>query len=47
VLNSGEQATKDMAGAMTGITKMLKGLTNIDPKNLAIGAVVIIVIMKI
>jgi hypothetical protein len=36
-----------MADAMTGITNMLKGLTNIDPKNLAIGAVVIIVIMKI
>jgi hypothetical protein len=47
VLDSGEQATKDMADAMTGITNMLKGITNMDPKKLAIGAVVIIVIMKI
>lgn len=47
VLDSGQQATKNMADAMKGVTNMLKGLTNMDPTKIAIGAVVVIVIMKI
>jgi len=47
VLDAGQDATKNMADAMKGITNMLKGITNMDPTKLAIGAVVIIVIMKI
>lgn len=47
VLDAGQQATKNMADAMKGITDMLKGITTMDPTKLAIGAVVVIVIMKI
>jgi hypothetical protein len=46
-LDAGAEATKNMADAMKGITNMIKGLTNVDPTHIAIGAVVVIVIMKI
>ena len=46
-LDAGAEATKNMADAMKGITSMIKGLANVDPTHIAIGAVVVIVIMKI